>query len=67
MELTLKDTTMTKNERRLAYLITLMFWAICIDMTIENEGPIWLAVAVSNFATLISVVTIIFIMSYAKE
>lgn len=67
MELTLKYTTMTKNERRTAYLITLMFWAVCIDLTIENEGPIWLAVAVSNLATLISVVTIYFITSYAKE
>lgn len=67
MELTLKDTTMRKNERRLAYLITLMFWVVCIDMTIENEAPVWLAVAVSNLATLISVVTIYFIMSYAKE
>lgn len=58
---------MNKNERKVAYLITLIFWGVCIDLTIENQGPTWLAVAFSNIATLIAVVTIYFIGSYGKE
>lgn len=58
---------MNKNERKAAYLITLMFWAVLIDLTIENEGPTWLAVSVSNFGTIVSVVTLYFIGTYGKE
>lgn len=58
---------MKKNEKTMAYIITLIFWACCIDMTIENQGPVWLAVLISNIATIISIITCYCITSYAKE
>lgn len=58
---------MRKKERHLAYIITLCFWGVMVDVTIENPAPVWAAVLMSNFATLVSVFTILIIKHYGKK
>lgn len=58
---------MKKNDRKLYYVITLLFWAFVIDQSIENDACVWYSVLISNIATCISIFTLLFIASYAKR
>lgn len=58
---------MKKNDRKLYYVITLLFWGFVIDQSIENDACVWYSVLISNIATTISIFTLLFIASYAKR
>lgn len=58
---------MNKQTRILSTIITLLVWGVVVDMTIENEAPIWAAVLVSNVATAISTATILILADHATD